>query len=141
MARFPQDAIDGGWGWPHVVVVDRYRRGELRDSVSSLNVPVIDRPISWEAQTEDIGRCRRVLLDGLGAVEHRSRALLTLANAEGRIQADDSGNVKLMKRRGNRSRDDALQSLVLAVAEAERCAPELGEPDGDESDTEDIPLA
>jgi len=123
--RFMRDAM-GEWGRPFVVMVDRYRRGELRDAVEPVGIPVEDRPVSWEAQTEDIGRCRRVLLDGLGAVEHRSRGLLTLAVAESRIRSDDSGNHKVVKRRGNRSRDDALQSLVLAVAEAERCEPSIG---------------
>ena len=138
VARFLSGTMDD-WGRPHVVIVDRYRRGELRDAVAGLGVPVEDRPVSWEAQTEDIARTRRVLLDGIGAVEGRSRALLTLANAESRIRSDDSGNCKVVKRRGNRSRDDALQSLVLACAEAERCAPELGE-HGDDGEQEDIPL-
>lgn len=128
VARFLRGAMDE-WGTPYVCMVDRYRRGELRDAVSGLNIPVADRPVSWEAQTEDIGRTRRVLLDGRGAVEHRSRGLLSLAVAESRIQSDDSGNCKVVKRRGNRSRDDALQSLVLAVAEAERCEPDIGHGD------------
>lgn len=128
VARFLRGAMDD-WGRPHVVMVDRYRRGELKDAVAGLDIPVEDRPVSWEAQTEDIGRTRRVLLDGCGAVESRSRGLLTLAVAESRIQSDDSGNCKVVKRRGNRSRDDALQSLVLAVAEAERCEPDIGHGD------------
>ena len=123
--RFMSDCV-AEWGRPYVCMVDRYRRGELRDAVEPIGVTVEDRPVSWEAQTEDIGRTRRVLLDGRGAVECRSRGLLTLAVAESRIRSDDSGNCKVIKRRGNRSRDDALQSLVLAVAEAERCEPSIG---------------
>ena len=124
------------WGPAYAVVADRYRAGLLRDACLDAGWPApIERGTRHEAASEDVGRCRRAMLDGLLGVEERSRGLLTLGIAETRLRPDDSA---VKRRESNRSRDDVAQSLILAVAEATR--EDDGLLYGLEGEPEDIPV-
>ena len=117
--RFVAGLVDE-WGQPFAILADRYRAGTLRDAVAAVDASVLDRSTRGESSTEDIRRCRGVLLDGPASIEPKSAGLLSLAIAESRVHHDDDGNAKILKKRGGRSRDDVLQACVLACAEADR---------------------
>ena len=105
---------------PYRITCDSYRAAEVRDAVRN-RVRVESRAPTWELQTEDVTATRRAARDGALAVAAESRPLLALALSESKVKSDDTGNMKIVKRRtANRSRDDSVTSLAVAVGAAER---------------------
>ena len=105
---------------PYRITCDSYRLAEVLDAVSN-RVFVESRTPTWENQTADITATRRAARDVDMSVELSSRPLIELALSESKVKSDDVGNMKIIKRRtANRSRDDSVTSMALAVGAAER---------------------
>ena len=82
---------------------------------------MINRRAMWSESTEDISAFQRLALDGGLAVAPESQAIVTLALAHHTLQADSSGNVRLVKTHGRRSkRDDVIQAGVVAAGQLAR---------------------
>ena len=105
---------------PQVVVCDRFRLPQLRDEVRG-QCPVRGQLTRWSESTRAIGDLRAMALDGDMNVAPGSRRLLELSLAQARVAQDDAGNVRLLKRGGQR-KDDVAASLVLAASHASRVA-------------------
>ena len=93
------------WGRPRVIVCDRFRLDAMKDVAPRVRIePRVSR---WSEASNDIRALRRMALDGPLSVETTSRRLLKVSLAAARVQSDDAGNSRLIKRdRGNVSRDD-----------------------------------
>ena len=104
---------------PEVIVCDAFRRAAVLDAVGG-RCPVVARVARWAEATADVAAFRRMALDGPLSVEPESRPLFELALAETRCESDDSGNVRVSKARGNRSRDDLSAAATLAAGAWER---------------------
>lgn len=108
------DKIISSGAIPEAVVCDRFRLGEVSDAIAG-RFPVIQRVTRWSDSTEDIGGLRRLVADGPLSVAEASRPLLRVALREAAVESDRSGNVRPVKRRGDRSRDDVAIALTLAA--------------------------
>ena len=128
--------LDKVWEFnPAVLIVDRFRIGEVLDAVRG-RCRVVPRVWQWSSASEDIRHLRRLCADGPLAVDEASRGLLAVSLAAAKVVNDSSGNMRLVKRGTNNSaRDDVAVSLTLAAAEAFRqgCGVEQ---DDDEDDDE-----
>ncbi len=112
------------WGRPAVVVTDRWREPELRQSLESVAFPVADlavRGMGFMDGAADVRAFVAACLDG--KVRPNRSLLLRSAMAEARTVSDAAGNTKLAKGgqgRKLRARDDAAAAAILAVAEGVR---------------------
>ena len=112
-------AIIEKWGTPVRVVCDRLRLGELRDSVPS-SLFIETRKGLWSESTADIRSFRRCLLDGKVSIDPASQSLIEASLAVSTVQADTSGNLRLIKDKNNRARDDVAAAFLLACGAFER---------------------
>lgn len=113
------EAVTGAWGSPEVIVCDRFRIPELRDT----NPPcrVIERVTRWSDAAQDIRALRRMAKDGPMSCHGPSRGLLTASLSASMVKNDDQGNVRLAKRgSNNEARDDVAAALVLAAGTLDR---------------------
>ena len=129
------------FGAPAVIAADRWRWGELADSLNAANVPTAEmesRGQGFRDGGEDVRAFRKAVL--IGQVKPLPSLLLTAAIAEARVVSDPAGNAKLAKssegERRARHRDDAAAAAILAVAAGMRKA---GWPDESEPETEPLP--
>ena len=113
------------FGAPSSIVCDRWREGELRDSLKAAKVPpcpLTVRGMGFRDGAEDVRGFRRAVLEG-GVVPVPS-LLLSNCIGEARTVADPAGKAKLAKgaegRRRLCARDDAA---ILAIAEGRRQGP------------------
>lgn len=113
------------WGRPTVIVVDRWREGELKDSLAQVGFPftgLVTRGQGFKDGSEDVRLFRDAALSGHAFT--KPSLLLTSAISEARVISDPAGNVKLSKNtqggRRSRGRDDALAAAIVAVAEGRR---------------------
>ena len=101
---------------PLAVVCDRFRLPELWDSLAGTGVPVVPRMTRWSESSEDIRALRRFAADGPLSVDPGSRALMQASLAVSKVQNDDGGSVRMVKRgANNQARDDVASALVLAA--------------------------
>ena len=108
------------WGPPAAVLCDRFRLAELQDAAPGW--PLEPRRGMWSEASEDVRGTRRLGLDGPLSVAPGSRSLFVWSLMVSRVETDDAGNARLVKRAlDGRSKDDVAQSLVLAAGAAERC--------------------
>lgn len=123
-----QAAADRFGGPPARIAADRWRAGEVEDALGALGWRRVQ--VEWRGQGykdggEDVRTFRAALLRQEFTVSE-SR-LLRAAIRDARTISDPAGNAKLAKgkERGRPSsaRDDALASLILAVASASRDRP------------------
>ena len=113
------------WGWPSVIVCDRWREGDLRKALAAVKFPMTAlafRGQGFRDGAEDVRGFRRAAF--AGRFHPPVSLLLRSAMAEARAVHDPAGNAKLAKGseggRRLRARDDAVAALILAVAEGER---------------------
>ena len=114
------------WGKPSVIVCDRWRDAELRQELDSARFPsgaaVITRGQGFKDGAEDVRDFRAAVLEG--HVSAPVSLLLRSAISEARVVGDASANWKIAKKteggRRSASRDDAIVSAVLAIAEGQR---------------------
>ena len=113
------ESILNAWGRPRVIVCDRFRLDAMKDVTPRVRIePRVSR---WSEASNDIRSLRRMALDGPLSIESSSRRLLKVSLAAARVQSDDAGNSRLIKRdRGNVSRDDVAQALVLGAGALDR---------------------
>ena len=104
---------------PRVMVGDRFNGPMLADLVGG-RWPVVFRATRWSEATEDVAAFRRAALDGPLSIAEEARPMVRLALANATMRSDDQGSVRIVKRRGERSRDDVAQAGVLACGLASR---------------------
>ena len=108
------DAVLTAWGYPALLVADRFRMRELSDCVGDA-IPLETRRALWSEASEDIRACRRLVKDGPLSLAPSARGLLVTSLARARVAADTSGNVRMVKKgHANESRDDVAFALTLA---------------------------
>ena len=113
------EAVRQMWGQPEVIVCDRFRLADLRDS----NPPceIATRITRWSEAASDIRSLRRMAKDGPLTCDGASRGLLTASLAAAMVQNDDQGSVRLVKRGSNNtSRDGVAAALTLAAGAVDR---------------------
>ena len=114
------------WGKPSAIVCDRWREQEMRQELTKAHFPsgaaVITRGQGWKDGGEDVRDFRTAVLGG--HVIAPVSLLLRSAIAEARVVGDASANWKIAKKteggRRSASRDDAIVSAVLCIAEGQR---------------------
>ena len=122
------DAIVARWGFPALVVCDRFRLNELRD-VLGPSVPIEPRVTQWSSSSEDIRSLRKHVKDGPFALVPGAAPLLMTSLSKTRVQSDSSGNVRLLKKgHNNTGRDDISAALTLAAGAFARYPATLSEP-------------
>ncbi len=109
------------FGRPSLIVADRWREAELRDSLVKADVPVASlelRGMGFKDGAEDVRAFQRGVADG--GVTPLKSLLLRSAISEARTVSDPAGNSKLSKAtqggRRKRARDDAAAAAILAVS-------------------------
>ena len=108
------DAMVDAWGYPALVVCDRFRLNELRDTLGA-SVPIEPRVTQWSSSSEDIRALRKHVKDGPFALVPGATALMITSLSKTLVQSDSSGNVRLLKLgHNNTGRDDVAAALVLA---------------------------
>ena len=103
---------------PSIVLHDRFAPTLVRDALKGW--PSKERITRWSTGAEDIGLTREFARDGGLSFEESSRGLLSLGLSQAAVRYDDSGNCRIVKRRGDSSRDDVAVALSLAAGEALR---------------------
>ena len=122
------DAIVDRWGYPALVVCDRFRLNELRD-VLGQSVPIEPRVTQWSQSSEDIRALRKHVKDGPFNLVPEAAPLLITSLSKTGVQSDSSGNVRLLKQgHNNAGRDDVAAALVLAAGAFARYPATLSEP-------------
>ena len=122
------DAIVDRWGFPALIVSDRFRVNELRD-VLGPSVPIEPRVTQWSSSSEDIRALRKHVKDGPFALVPGASELMITSLSKTRVQSDSSGNVRLLKLgHNNAGRDDVAAALVLAAGAFARYPATLSEP-------------
>ena len=114
------EAAFSRFGYPGVILCDRWREAELLDALSSIGastVPVITRGQGFRDGGEDVRCFQRGILGGV--IRPVQSLLLRSAMGEAVTQSDPAGNLKINKRR-ERSRDDAAVAACLAGAYTQR---------------------
>ena len=112
-------AVRARWGAPEVIVCDRFRLDDLRDT--SPGCRIVPRVSRWSESSADIRALRKMAKDGPLSCESASRALLTASLSAALVKPDDSDNVRLVKRgTNNTARDDVAAALVLAAGAVDR---------------------
>ena len=114
------DAVTEAWGYPVLVVCDRFRLGELQDAVGN-DAPVEARVTQWSESSYDIRALRKGIGDGPFQVEEECIPLMIASLSVARVKSDDAGNVRLIKKGTNNiSRDDVAAAMALAAGAWER---------------------
>ena len=109
------DLIRTAWGKPQLIVLDRFRLGEMEDAVKH-GARLEPRVSRWSEASFDIRSLRAMALDGPMAVDEDSQALLETSLAQAMVKSDDAGNTRLVKKgSNNQSRDDVAAALTLAA--------------------------
>lgn len=115
------------WGFPDLIVCDRWREAELRDALEKANFPLASlevRGMGFQDGGEDVRSFREACL--ADAVRPSRSLLMNSAMSEARVTIDPAGNAKLAKNaqggRRLRARDDAAAAAILAVAAGYRRA-------------------
>ena len=122
------DAIVDRWGYPALVVCDRFRLNELRD-VLGASIPIEPRVTQWSSSSQDIRALRKHCKDGPFALVPGVTALMITSLSKTLVQSDSSGNVRLLKQgHNNTGRDDVAAALVLAAGAFARYPATLSEP-------------
>ena len=114
------EAAFSRFGYPGVILCDRWREAELLDALLSIGastVPVITRGQGFKDGGEDVRCFQRGILGG--HLRPVRALLLRSAMGEAVTQSDPAGNRKITKRR-ERSRDDAAVAACLAGAYVQR---------------------
>ena len=114
------------WGLPLAIAGDRYKEAETLQALDDSGIPItawIPRGQGYRDGSEDVKRFRRAVAEDL--VRSKESLLLTHALGGARVAIDMSGNAKLAKHgdgteRHSRHRDDAVASLIVAVAQGHR---------------------
>ena len=107
------------WGRPVGIVCDHFRVNELRDLVKEC--PVEPRRTQWSYSAEDIRALRKLSKDGPLTCHGGSAALIAESLAVAKVQNDQSGNVRLVKRgTNNQARDDVAAALILGAGAWQR---------------------
>ena len=113
------DMIRQRWGVPEVIVCDRFRLDDLRDTNPGCRI--LPRVSRWSESSADIRALRRMAKDGPLSCEKASKRLLTASLAAAMVANDDAGNARLIKRGSNNTaRDDVAAALVLAAGALDR---------------------
>ena len=109
------------WGFPDVIVCDRWREAELRDALEKAGFPLAALDVrgqGFKDGGEDVRLFREACL--ADAVKPARSLLMSAAMSEARVVMDAAGNAKLAKNaqggRRHRARDDAAAAAILAVA-------------------------
>ena len=95
-------AIRARWGRPDLLVCDRARLPELRDRIG--NWPIVPMVPLWFEGSFNVRSLRRQAQDGPLAVAEDSRALLTASLEAAMVENDDSGNVRMIKKKHQQHR-------------------------------------
>ena len=107
------------WGAPEVVICDRFRLPELKDTARG--VKIVPRVARWSEASEDIRALRKLAGDGPLSVDAGSRGLLAASLAAAMVKSDDQGSTRLVKKgTNNTGRDDVAAALVLAAGALSR---------------------
>ena len=116
------------WGVPLMVVADRFRVNELRDS--GLPCPLLPRVSNYSESSFDIRALRKMARDGPLSCPADSEKLILESLLAAAVKPDTSGNVKLEKSDGTSQtgRDDVAAALVLAAGAMMRRPPEVDAP-------------
>ena len=115
------EAVLATWGIPEVMIADRFRMDELRDTDPGCRI--VPRVSRWSESSYDIRALRKMAKDGPMSVDKGSRNLLTASLSAAMVQPDDQGSVRLVKRgTNNQARDDVAAALVLAAGSWGRSA-------------------
>ena len=124
VAELLETAIDR-FGFPAVIVADRYRAGELMDAMDAvgLDIAYIPRGQGFRDGSEDARAFKTAVLSD--RVKLSPTLLVRSALSGARVVSDPAGNVKLAKSgdgggRKSRHRDDAAAAMILAVAHGQR---------------------
>ena len=113
------EAIHEHWGIPELIICDRFRMDDLKDTEPGCQI--LPRVSRWSEASYDIRGLRKMAKDGPLTVARSSRKLLTASLAVAMVQPDDAGNVRMVKRgTQNTARDDVAAALVLAAGAWER---------------------
>jgi hypothetical protein len=122
------EAIVDRWGYPALVVCDRFRLNELRDTLGQ-SIPIEPRVTQWSSSSEDIRSLRKHVKDGPFNLVPEAAPLLVTSLGKTRVQSDASGNVRLLKMgHNNAGRDDVAAALTLAAGAFARYPATLSEP-------------
>ena len=121
------EVVADRWGYPSVVVADRWREAELRQALERVRYPVCDfvlRGMGFFSGGQDVREFRRAAIDR--RVRPAKSLLLRSCMSSARVVVDQAGNSKLSKGvtagRLMNARDDAAAASILAVAEGSRRA-------------------
>ena len=113
------DWVLESWGQPFVMISDYARLNELRDTCPPCEV--VSRRTLWIQADEDVRACRRLVMDGPANIDPVSAELLAASCAVAKVQNNDTGLVRMVKRGvNNQARDDVAAAWVLASGEFER---------------------
>ena len=115
------EAILEAWGYPCLVLCDRFRLNELEDVIGNM-VPIEPRVTRWSEASADIRSLRKLIMDGPLVVGEDSRLLMATSLAVARVRSDDQGSFRLIKAdgRNNKSRDDVAAAFTLAAGAYDR---------------------
>ena len=117
-ARLWHEILDR-WGFPQLLVADRFREGDLMDASDGL-APLEPRVARWSEASADIRALRKGVRDGPFNIG-TGADLLGASLAVSRVKNDDGGNVRLVKDgTNNTARDDVAAALVLVAGAWER---------------------
>ena len=97
------EAVLATWGIPEVMIADRFRMDELRDTDPGCRI--VPRVSRWSESSYDIRALRKMAKDGPMSVDKGSRNLLTASLSAAMVQPDDQGSVRLVKRGTNNGID------------------------------------
>ena len=116
------EAICDRWGVPVKIVCDRFRLSELQDTVGNA-CKIEPRVTQWSSSSADIRALRKIARDGPLSVDPGGRNLLVVSLSAARVQNDNAGNVRLIKKgHDNKARDDVAAALLLAAGAFERAS-------------------
>ena len=114
------DHVIERWGWPALVVCDRFRLPELEDVIGA-GAPIEPRVSRWSEAAFDIRALRKLVKDGPMVVSEDSRLLVAASLMVAHVKNDDQGSFRLVKRdHNNASRDDVAAALALVAGAHER---------------------
>ena len=114
------DHVIERWGWPALVVCDRFRLPELEDVIGT-GAPIEPRVSRWSEAAFDIRALRKGIKDGPLVCSEDSRLLVAASLMVAHVKNDDQGSFRLVKRdHNNASRDDVAAALVLVAGAYER---------------------
>ena len=114
------DAVVERWGFPCLVLCDRFRLPELQEVIGT-GAPIEPRVSRWSEAAFDIRALRKLVKDGPMVVSEDSRLLVAASLMVAHVKNDDQGSFRLVKRdHNNASRDDVAAALALVAGAYER---------------------